>query len=433
MDFIKKHALFNSEQKLLVAVSGGVDSMVLCHLLARSNYNFSIAHCNFQLRGEASDLDEAFVKEQAALLDVSCYSHAFDTRSFAKTHGISTQMAARELRYNWFDELKRQHQFDLILTAHHKNDIAETILLNITRGTSINGITGILAAHHGIARPMLELTKSEILGFAINEKIKWREDASNNSVDYKRNKIRREVIPILEEINPSFNKQVARFAEKNQVVKKVFADHMEKLRSALLTQEGERLMIEIQKIKELDLSTFELEELLIPYGFNFDQCESILSALNGTPGAIFKSNTHQLTVDRDLLYVEANYAGEQIKLQLKEGVESFHLMYDYTVRLEAAPTLIDLDTSNAMFDQAKLAYPLTIRPWQQGDRFRPLGMKGEKLVSDYLIDQKVPLVDKKNVSVLLSGHEIAWVIGHRISEEFKVSSSTKEILHIIKN
>jgi len=430
LQYIKKHALFGPQDRLLVAISGGVDSMALCHLLKEAKYSFSIAHCNFKLRAEASDLDESFVKSVAEALGVECFTKAFDTRAHAKAEGISTQMAARSLRYEWFESLMEDHGFDLLLTAHHKNDVVETVLLNITRGTSINGITGIAPKRDRIVRPLLSFTKADLLGYAINGKVKWREDASNKSLNYRRNKIRHEVVPILEEINPALLKQVERFTEKNLVVQKVFDAHIQALQRAIM-QEGEVTRMAKQELKKRAISPFELHELLISYGFNYDQCIAILAQLDGLSGSKFESESHELLIDREELQIVTRRSDAAFSLQLnrEDGVLQLNGRYQIST-LKNKDLGLDKNPENAMLSLDKLVFPLTLRPWREGDRFRPLGMKGEKLLSDFLIDEKVSSVDKSKVFVLVSEGQIAWVVGKRISEDYRVSEDTEEVLYL---
>lgn len=413
----------------MVAVSGGVDSMVLCDLLHEADYNFAIAHCNFQLRERDAPLDEAFVLAKAEELGVVCHVERFDTREYAKTNQLSTQMAARELRYRWFEELKRIHEYHILLTAHHRNDLAETMLLNFTKGTSINGLLGIPIVNDWVVRPLLSFNKSELLRYAINKGIKWREDVSNKSIDYLRNKLRQEVVPILEDINPSFLKQMERLAEKNSAVQEVWKKHVEALRSDLFSTSKDWIEIDIKGLKEKQVSPFSLQELLIPYGFNYEQCETILATLDHV-GAQFQTERFVLTVDRASLLIRSVDHQEDEVLQLNDQDKDLLLEQMYGISYKDNLKLeIDRDPANAMLDMDKLTYPLTIRRWQVGDAFRPLGMRGKKLISDFLIDTKVPLVRKNEVKVLMSGDEIAWLIGFRISDTFKVTDQTKRIIH----
>ncbi len=431
LQFIKKHALFDEKDKLLVAVSGGVDSMVLCDLLIKSKFDIGIAHCNFQLRGEYADRDEAFVQAYAESYQVPFYSTRFDTKAYAKENGISTQMAARDLRYSWFRKITKNGTYNRLVTAHHVNDIAETILLNITRGTSINGVAGIPMSQNDTVRPLLSFTKSELLGYAINNEIKWREDASNKNTNYQRNKIRHEVVPILQEINPSFLKQAQRFAEKNEVVKQLFAKHMHQLEEQLLKKERGVVQISKEELKNCQVSAFELEELLHPYGFNYDQSVAVLDTIEGLSGTKFETESHVLIIDRKYLLISERRDRENVVFEIQAEDSSFETDVLYTIQIKEEPNLI-IDTSpeNAMLDFSKLKFPLTMRRWQQGDRFKPLGMKGEKLVSDYLIDQKIPLSEKDKVMVLTSEDQIVWLVGHRISNDFKITEESPKVLHI---
>lgn len=428
---IKKHALFLPTDKLLVAVSGGVDSIVLCELLKASQHRFVIAHCNFNLRNQDSSLDEEFVETYARKIDVPFFSASFDTRAYAQQHKISTQMAARELRYEWFEQLMKEEGIDHLLTAHHKNDLAETMLLNMTRGTSINGLAGIPIAEKGRIRPLLPFTKSELLGYAINHQVKWREDLSNASTNYRRNKIRHEIVPVLEEINPGFLKQMERLAEKNQVVKQVFAKHMDALRGSLFHKVDDTVIINKEAVQKAQVSAFELEELLLPYGFNYDQCAAILEGLDGRLGIHFESEHYELFVERKDLRLIPRGQKDQLTYTINEGQSSIPFGVGYQLeRLSAQGLTIDTNPKNALFDWGKIRFPLHLRPWRQGDRFQPLGMKGSKLVSDFLIDEKVPLSQKGKVYVLVSHDEIIWVVGYRIAEHAKVRTNTKEVLYI---
>lgn len=431
LQFIKKHALFDEKDKLLVAVSGGVDSMVLCDLLIKSKFDIGIAHCNFQLRREYADRDEAFVQAYAESYKVPFYSTRFDTKAYAKENGISTQMAARDLRYSWFRKIMKKGTYNRLVTAHHVNDIAETILLNITRGTSINGVAGIPMSQNDTVRPLLSFTKSELLGYAINNEIKWREDASNKSTNYRRNKIRHEVVPILQEINPSFLKQAQRFAEKNEVVKQLFAKHMHQLEEQLLKKERGVVQISKEELKNCQVSAFELEELLHPYGFNYDQSVAVLDTIEGLSGTKFETESHELIIDRKYLLISERRDRENVVFEIAAEDSSFETDVLYAIQIKEQPNLvIDTSPENAMLDFSKLKFPLTMRRWQQGDRFKPLGMKGEKLVSDYLIDQKIPLSEKDKVMVLTSEDQIVWLVGHRISNDFKITEESPKVLHI---
>jgi tRNA(Ile)-lysidine synthase len=297
LQFVKKHALITKDEKLLLAVSGGLDSMVLLNLCKLANYNVTVAHCNFQLRGAESDDDAAFVRKASSDLGFQYFEKRFDTKAHAAFEGISTQMAARHLRYQWFEELILDQNLDKLVVAHHLNDNFETVLLNLVRGTSISGLRGMKPKTGNTIRPLLELERSDIEAYAKSEGIEWREDSSNASDDYKRNFLRHQVVPKLSELNPSLLETFKNTIEKNAEVESVFLESIEKLKSIVKIQ-GDNHEIAKSDLKQFQVGSFQLSEILKEFGFNYEQSKEILEGIDGVSGKQFLTSTHELIIDR---------------------------------------------------------------------------------------------------------------------------------------
>jgi len=404
--------------------------MVLWHLAEQSGINYSIAHCNFQLRGDASHKDQSFIEEKAKELGLQFHSKGFDTESYATLNKVSTQMAARELRYTWFDELCNKEGYKKIFLAHHANDDVETFLLNMVRGTSIKGLTGMDSFGEKLVRPLLYAGKEEIIEFALSHDILWREDISNAEVYYKRNFIRNEIIPKLEDLNPDFLTTMKRNMVKNMEVARLAGLSIERLKVKLLKKADDGFVVRKDDLTEQDIGPYVLSEVLKGFGFNYYQSEEIISALTGISGKVFNSQSHELLVDRELIHIRPISKGlkEESLIELGDVLSIQGDEYKTWV-YEGPDQIIDKVSTNAMLDLEKLKFPLTLRKWRTGDKIYPLGMKGQKLVSDLLIDLKLSRFEKESVFVLCSGNEIVWVVGLRISDKFKVDVSTRSILH----
>ena len=432
LQYNNKYALISEEDELLLTVSGGVDSMVLWHLVEELGFKYKLAHCNFGLRGVESDADETLIRQKAKALGRSVFVKTFATEEYAKAEKISIQMAARDLRYNWFRELMTNEGCNKLLTAHHLNDSVETVFLNQVRGTSILGLSGIKAINQDIIRPLVSFSKEEIIAFAEEAKIEWREDRSNDSIDYKRNFIRKEVVPKLTELNPGFLNTFAINMRKNEEVEALFRLHVETLRSSLLNQEGERYEISIPELKKSSAGPLALQFLLEDFAFNYDQAESILDALEQV-GAVFQTATHKLWVDREKLILEPILEKETPKVRQVNNIDELTvLLIDFKIEILEAPFDIDKSPDNVMLDFDRLSFPLLIRSWQKGDKIKPLGMSNYKLISDLLIDAKVPSPLKSKFQLMLSGGEIVALLGLRVSDDFKVTPSTNRVLHLVR-
>jgi tRNA(Ile)-lysidine synthase len=432
--FIKSESLFSFKDRILVAVSGGVDSVVLCRLMSDSGYDFGVAHCNFSLRGAESDDDEKFVASLAETFKVPFYNIRFNTGQIAREQGLSIQMAARNLRYSWFDQVCSENGYYCIATAHHLDDQAETFFINLLRGTGIAGLHGILPRQGRVVRPLLFATRNEILDFAGKKGLEWREDSSNINTKYLRNQLRHEVMPSLEKIDSDFARNLDNTIRRLRGTESVYRQKIEEGRSDLLerTEHSDRILISY--LLEFEPVETWLFEILRHYGFSEAITRGIASSLEGTESKVFYSMSHRVLRDRDYLVIEKNEKNAS-------QPDSEYLVYDtghgivttapapITFRKEPADGFqIPDKQSIACFDYDKLRFPLVLRHWREGDRIVPLGMKGRKKLSDIFIDQKLSQSEKKSIWLLCSGENIMWVAGLRIDGRFRITDHAKNIL-----
>jgi tRNA(Ile)-lysidine synthase len=419
---------------IIVGVSGGLDSVVLLQALSKTPCQLTVAHANFQLRGEESDQDEAFVKQLAENYRVPYYTRRFDTNNYATQQGLSIQMAARRLRYAWFEELRKMGPYDFVAVAHHLNDSLETALLNFTRGTGLDGLLGIPEKAERILRPLLGFTRSEIEAYAAKHGLTWREDSSNAGDDYKRNFLRHRVVPLLKELNPSLEETFARNAERLRGARELMDAELKRLQENFMRQQKDHVKIAKSLFTLFQFPASVLWELIKDFGFNFDQCREIVRASEGQPGKYFLSSTHQLVVDRESLILRELPEGRR-EVRIEEGMgEAVLGRWILKIKNTSEPK-IDANQMVAALDKDKLQFPLAWRTWKSGDSFVPLGMDHQRKLSDFLVDKKVALTDKQQVTVLESGGEIAWVVGYRIDDRFKITDQTKTavIFHLTEN
>jgi len=424
----KKHITeefpFLKDTKLLIAISGGLDSVVLFHLLHKLNYDVSLAHCNFKLRGKESDLDEEFIKNLNQISANQIFTIIFDTEKYAKEHKLSTQIAARELRYNWFQKLITEHKFEYVLTAHHADDNLETFLIHLTRGSGLDGFTGIPKVNGNIVRPLLAFSRKEILNYAKDNDIEWREDASNASNKYIRNKIRHQVLPVLKEINPSILDSFATTLENLQESKQIIEDRIENIASEVLEKEANFIKIDIEKIKELSNSKAYLYQLLKSY--HFTEWNDVYDLLNAQSGKQVFSKTHRLLKDRDVLILSKIDLSNSIEMafQIEEEITEITNPIHLTFK-----EVIEKSTENKQtiyVDKDLLKYPLMLRKWEKGDYIYPLGMQGKKKLSKYFKDEKFSLIDKENTWLLCNAeNQIMWIINHRQDRRFVKNKNLK--------
>ena len=407
--------------------------MVLSHLCWSGGLNIGIAHCNFALRGAESDADEIFVKHWAQERQIPFFSIRFNTKEHAAERGISTQMAARDLRYAWFEEIRHTYNYTAIAAAHHADDNAETLLLNLARGTGLKGLCGMQPVNGYIVRPLLFATRKEIITYATEQAIAYREDSTNATTEYARNRIRHNIIPELQKINPAVVDSMQQTASHLSQAYSVIETAHEKLEKELCTRVGNEWHISIEKLKQTAHSEFWLFEFLQPYNFTGTIIKNISLALDEQAGSRFYSNTHEIIKDRASLIVvplaaTTNTAPLLIDSDCKKITEPLSLQFESCRNDEHFE--LQKNTNSASIDFDKLTFPLTLRLWKEGDTFTPLGMKGAKKLSDFLIDEKVPLHKKSQQYVLLSANDIVWVVGRRINEHYKVGNTTKKILVI---
>jgi tRNA(Ile)-lysidine synthase len=431
--FNREHHLFEEDDRVLLAVSGGIDSVVMLDLFMKTSITAGIAHCNFLLRDEESETDELFVKNLASTYHVPFYSIRFNTAEYAESKGISVQMAARELRYEWFENTRSLYGYQSIALAHNKNDQVETFLLNITRGTGIRGLTGIKPLLGHLIRPVLFASRKDIEQYAVKEKLHYREDSSNLTTKYTRNRIRHIILPEFNQMNPTFENTIIETMGRLKDVEQIYLRTIEEKKKELMTHEGDFCKIDIGKLKLLEPARTYLFEFLREFGFSLQQIDDIIASLDAGPGKQFISATHRLVRDRDSLIISELKNDDPgqiyyIEEDMREMNEPLRL------RIKSRDTtgeeLISTDPDIACFDTDQVLYPLIVRRWRQGDYFYPFGMNAMKKLSDFFVDQKFSLFDKENTWLLVSGNKIMWVIGKRIDHRFRVSSRTRRILEI---
>ncbi len=426
LTYIKTNGLFKPTDAILLAVSGGVDSVVMAHLFSKAKLKFGIAHCNFQLRGVEAEKDAAFVERLAKDLSVPFFTKSFETKKYAKENGLSTQLAARSLRYEWFEKVLLEYDYKYLATAHHLNDTLETVLYNLVKGTGISGLTGIPVVNDKIIRPLSFASREMVEVYAKDKNLRWREDATNNENDYSRNLIRNTVVPELRKINPSLEETFKTTLERLQSIGRVIDKNVEQLLSNSSRKKGIDIYLQKEALQNVEVAV--LTELLKKYGFNFAQAVDIKETL-GEIGKVFQTDKYILNIDRSeviISKIENRKSEKHTIISDQRHYESPHFELQLETRSGNKPDL-DMD---ACLDYDKLTFPLIVRKWEQGDSFKPLGMQGEKKLSDFMIDNKIPLNLKDRVHVMVSGKDIVWVIGHRIDDRYKITNKTKSTFNI---
>lgn len=432
-NYYKKHLLFQKEDHLLLAVSGGIDSVVLADLCKKSGFDFSIAHANFRLRGDESLDDEAFVIELGAQLGVPTIVKRFDTEKYASEKKLSIQEAARNLRYDWFKSImeeKTQHE-NVLVTAHHAGDNAETVLMNLFKGTGMQGLTGIRRKHGYIRRPLLFATRKQIEVYATEHNLKWREDTSNLKTDYTRNFVRLNIIPEIEKITPSFQTNMLHNIERFESILNLYQFSAEKILKKLVVQKENEIHIPIQGLLKKTSPGTLLYEVLYPLGFSPAQCDAVLQILNSKTGKYVETEKHRALINRKWLIISPITSISSHHILINEAVtkieaEDFNLVIEQI----AFPEKLDLGFQTVLLDVAKIEFPLLLRKVKPGDYFYPLGMNKKKKLTRFFTDIKLPLHKKENVWVLTSSERVVWVVGYRLDNRFKISETTKCVMKV---
>jgi tRNA(Ile)-lysidine synthase len=414
-------------KRILIACSGGLDSVVLSRLFKELNYDISLAHCNFSLRGKESDEDENFVILLADKLSIPIFNKKFNTKAYKIKHKLSIQVAARQLRYQWFAEVCAEHSFDYLATAHHLDDDLETFLINLSRGTGLKGLIGIPLINDKIIRPFLNFPRADILQYAKENNCPWREDSSNQTSDYLRNKLRIEVIPRLKEVDHNL---LNGFHQTQKYLNDSMAlvnDYMTLIKNLVVSETEDGFEIDVLKLQDLPNTNALLYELLAPFGFTaWDDLSDLLTAQSGKQ--IFSESHRILKNRKSLLLVENNFVHNKATYTIKESDTGIDIPIN--LKIERVDKILGYTPSIVYLDVQKLSFPLQLRKWREGDSFYPFGMKGKKKLSKFFKDEKLSFIAKEKTWVLSSGNQIVWIVGMRSDHRFKVENQTKKILKI---
>jgi tRNA(Ile)-lysidine synthase len=429
LNHIQRHKLCKTNDKILLAVSGGVDSMVMLHLFMNAGFSVGVAHCNFKLRGKDSDEDENLVKRVCEQSGIAIHSESFDTTLFAAQQRLSIQLAARELRYQFFRGIAAKHEYQVIATAHHLNDNLETVILNLVRGTGLEGIKGIPVKNRDIIRPLLFASREQILDYAKVNGIEWREDVSNEQDYYNRNFVRNQVVPMLKSLNPNLEQTFSDSIERVNAGYVLFQQKLKEVRSQISRENNTIEQLPKAYFATAPYGAALLYEFIKYHGFHFDQCQQIITEHQS--GKIFQTAKATLIIDREFYIIERKQNStktDNIILHVKDQsaqLNGAHLKVSF---IDRSSFFLQRSSSIAQLDADLVHFPLTWRSWREGDRFVPLGMHAYKKVSDYLIDQKIPVSDKNKVTVMECNGEIIWLVGHRISDRFKITEKTARVM-----
>lgn len=426
--YIEKHQLITTEEAVLVGLSGGSDSIALLHILTSLGHKCVAAHCNFHLRGDESQRDEAFVREWCLNNNILLKVEHFNTQDHANRNGISIEMAARELRYKWFEALLQQLVIRHVAIAHHQDDSVETVMLNLIRGTGIKGLKGIAPKSGNVIRPLLCLTKKEINEYILRNHLDYVDDSTNGQTIYQRNKIRLEILPLMEQINPSLKDTINRMSQHLSQVEHIYADFIQKQKEKVMSDN----LISISELQKNIEPEALLFEILTPYGFNTDQVAQIHKSLHAISGKTFLSATHRLLKNRENLIIGKLPQLEAKSYIIDESTASLNFPLHLTIETISGSEdfVFPKSTHTLCLDKDKISFPLILRRWEKGDWFVPLGMSGKKKLSDYFSDNKFSIIEKESSWILTSDNKIIWIVGHRPDNRFKVDSDTKKILKI---
>ena len=424
LHYIHEYKLFDTKSKILLAISGGIDSVCLADILIRSGYNVEFAHCNFKLREEESDQDEIFVSDLANKYNIPFHHISFDTNKYALINKLSIQMAARELRYEWFEKVRREISADYIAIAHNQNDNIETFFINLINGTGLKGLRAIQNKNKFIVRPLMFASRNQIGEYVKLRSLNFREDSSNKSKKYQRNKVRHDLMPLLKQINPSIENTIADEIEIIKNTYSIFKEQVDRVVKEISCQTDYGIKISKNKLIKLEPIDTYLYEILNVFGFT--DLKSIKNSILSNPGKQFFSKSHRLLIDREFVFIEKIEDDFFNDILINESTLILNSPINISFKISSNDPMEKIK-DKACFDYEKLVFPLVIRKWKSGDKFIPSGMKGFKKLSDYFIDNKINRLLKEKTLLLCSNDDIIWVIGHRIDERYKATSKTKKM------
>jgi tRNA(Ile)-lysidine synthase len=431
--FIQTQQLCTDKDKILVAVSGGIDSMVMLHLFLKTGFRIGIAHCNFNLRGRESDDDQKFVGDYAKEMNLPFHTINFETRKHADERGISIQMSARELRYDWLEQVKHENGYDHIAVGHNSDDSIETFFINLTRNSGIHGLTGIKPRFKNIIRPLLFASRKEIEEYANSHHISYREDSSNKETKYLRNKIRHLVIPEFEKVNPSFRNNILEAIFRFKDLEKQLADMTAHYQNMAMTIADEKVKIDFTKFPSTEIMNIVLYEMVKGYGFNGDQVKSMIESIHGESGKQFFSGSYRLIKDRNEFIITRREEAADTLFSVEKGTTHINLPVQLSFEVQPKPDSLKIPSvSNMAFlDYDKLVFPLKLRKWRQGDRFVPFGMSQFKKLSDFFTDNKLSLDEKESVWLVESLDDIVWIVNHRIDNRYRITEETRNVFKMV--
>lgn len=433
--YIERQQLLTPKARVIVGVSGGTDSVVLLHILHALGYECVVAHCNFHLRMEESNRDEEFVRALSKTMKLPFYNIDFDTVSYADRHGISIEMAARDLRYEWFHDLLKKLDAEAIAVAHHADDSIETMLMNLVRGTGLRGLSGIRPRNKKVIRPLLCCNRQELENYLIRYDLEHVEDSTNASVDYQRNKFRNEVLPLLEEINPSLRQTLYESLKRFEGTTAIYAQAIDAIREKIAETTDGLTKLNIDIIKQQVHIPTVMYEILHPFGFSGATIEQVTENLDAVSGKTFYSDTHRLIKDRKYLIIspkDDDTVDEYYITQPDAVIDQPFGLELKTLKL-TSDFSISRSAKRVHIDASKLAFPLQLRRWREGDVFYPFGMKQRKKVSDFFIDNKLSLLEKEQSWLLVSGNDIVWIVGQRLDDRFRITAETTEVVELSIN
>lgn len=428
--YILKNRLLEPGKPVIVGMSGGADSVAMLHVLLSLGYKCIVAHCNFHLRSNESDRDEQFVRDRVKAFNIDGYFIDFETAEYAEKQKISIEMAARELRYNWFYNLLETLDAQAIAIAHHADDSIETLLMNLVRGTGLKGLTGISPRNNKVIRPLLCVSRLEIESYLIENQLSFVEDSSNSSLNYQRNRFRHQVLPLLEEINPSVRQTLYHSLHHFEGNFAVYQQALKRIENEIVVHESDSFKIDIELLnKQIHIPTI-LFELLYPFGFGNSIVEQLTEQLNGTPGKLFYSDTHRLLKDRKYLIIQEISSFSKDKFLITENDSFLKQPFHFIIRKKKKTVDFALSKSvtKIQVDASKIKFPLLLRTWETGDSFYPFGMNHRKKISDYFVDNKYNMFEKEQIWLLVSGNDIVWIVGKRLDNRFRITEDTTDLL-----